>query len=169
MRRVWKRHRRGPAQLHNQSQTYVCFSQNSRPVNKACEVNQRWLTCKLVSAGPEWQKCGGKKKRKKGETLDERGRMEAGQEGGTPWGTHLIGSLCRNVLRWEPIMGGPEAEPPAPRGRGLFRKLDFTFRSRRKAFVWDGCHLSPPPTFPTDKLPTKSALDIRHGALRVKR
>ena len=31
----------------------------------------------------------------------------ASQKHGITLGTHLIGSLCKNVLRQEPIMGGP--------------------------------------------------------------
>lgn len=67
--------------------------------------------------------------------------------------------------------GAPESEPAGRRGGGLFRKLDFTFRGRKKScshlkFVSDSCRLWLPAwrNFPQKE----SALHMRDSVIRVK-
>lgn len=130
----------GAAQLHGRPQTSVCFSQNSHPVNKACEVNQRWRTCKLASAGSQRQIRGGKKN----------GR-DFRRDGGRPGARHAVG----DTPYWQAVqecsaVGADHGRAPERRGGGLFSKPDFRFQSRKKKscsrlrFVSDRCRLSLP-------------------------
>lgn len=96
-----------PSPTTPRSQTYADSAKNRRPVNKGCELNQRWFACKLVTAIGRFSARTRKHepKRTSEDLLGERRWSKPGAWHHTA--THLIGSSCENVpAGWEePIMG----------------------------------------------------------------